>query len=360
MKKIKVLHISETFVTGVYTYIQSICAFTAQNPNIETHIIYSPNREGTDQHNFKKDFSSDTKLVALPMQREVSFYKDYKSLQDLKKAIKQIKPDVIHLHSSKAGVLGRIAAKSWPKARVYYTPNGYAFLREDISPLKQKLFKLIEQWMPKIYGSTTIACGDTEHEYAKAFGKSLMLRNGINIAELDNIKVSSKSELKSIVTLGRISAQKNPKLFNAIAEKFPELKFIWIGEGELRHLLTASNIEITGWLDRESALKQLATHDVYMQTSLWEGLPFTIIEAMALQKPVLATNVIGNKDAVSHQNNGFLCDNLEDFEKAIHQLQSEPERLKTFGEQSQKLAYEKFDRDKNFRGLIEIYSNHSH
>ncbi|WP_247653487.1 glycosyltransferase [Flavobacterium sp. CS20] len=112
MKKIKVLHISETFVTGVYTYIQSICAFTAQNSNIETHIIYSPNREGTDQLNFKKDFSPDTKLVVLPMQREVSFLKDYKSLQHLKKAIKQIKPDVIHLHSSKAGVLGRIARKS--------------------------------------------------------------------------------------------------------------------------------------------------------------------------------------------------------------------------------------------------------
>ncbi|WP_247653486.1 glycosyltransferase [Flavobacterium sp. CS20] len=186
------------------------------------------------------------------------------------------------------------------------------------------------------------------------------MRNGINLSELENINVSSNSNLKSIVTLGRISAQKNPKLFNAVAEKFPDLKFVWIGEGELRHLLTASNIEITGWLDRESALKQLATHDVYMQTSLWEGLPFTIIEAIALQKPILATNVVGNKDAVSHQHNGFLCGNLEEFENAINQLQSEPELLKTFAEQSQKLAYEKFDRDKNFRGLIEIYSKHSH
>lgn len=355
MKKIKLLHISETFVTGVYTYIQSICAFTAKNPNIETYIIYSPNRTGTSELEFKRDFSKNIELIPVSMQREVSFKKDYQSLQKLKDVIKQIQPDVIHLHSSKAGVLGRVAGKAYPKAKVYYTPNGYAFLREDISPLKQKFFKIIEKYIATLYGGTTIACGDTEYEYAQALGKATMVRNGINLSEIENIKVHSSSKLKSIVTLGRISAQKNPKLFNAIAEQFPDINFIWIGDGELRAALTATNITVTGWMERQNALRQLAKHDVYIQTSLWEGLPFTIIEAMALQKPILATNVIGNKDAVSHQNNGFLCDNLEAFKKAINQLQSEPELLKTFGDESQKLAYEKFDRDKNFKELVKIY-----
>ncbi len=357
MKQIQVLHISETFVTGVYTYIQSICAFTAQNPNIKTSIIYSPNREGTNQLDFKNDFSSDVKLIPVSMQREVSALKDYKSLRKLRKIIKKLKPDVIHLHSSKAGVLGRIAGKSYPKAKIYYTPNGYSFLREDISPSKQKFFKIIEKYIARFYGGETIACGDTEYEYAKVLGKSKMVRNGIDLSELEHIKVSPSSTVKSIVTLGRISAQKNPKLFNAIAEKFPDIYFTWIGDGELRETLTASNITITGWLDRQKALGQLAKHDVYIQTSLWEGLPFTIIEAMALQKPVLATNVIGNKDAVSHKKNGFLCDNLEEFEEAIEQLISKPSLLKTFAEQSQKLAYEKFDRNKNFGKLLEIYNS---
>jgi len=355
MKEIQVLHISETFVTGVYTYIQSICAFTAQNPNIKTSIIYSPNREGTSQLNFKNDFSSDVKLIPVSMQREVSAIKDYKSLQQLRKVIKALQPDVIHLHSSKAGVLGRIAGKSYPKAKIYYTPNGYSFLREDISPLKQKFFKIIEKYIAKLYGGETIACGDTEHEYAKILGKSKMVRNGIDLSELEHIEVKPSSKLNSIVTLGRISAQKNPKLFNAIALKFPNINFIWIGDGELRKELTASNITITGWLERQNALKQLAKHDVYMQTSLWEGLPFTIIEAMALQKPILATNVVGNKDAVSHQNNGFLCNNIKEFKKAIHQLKSKPELLKDFAKHSQRLAYEKFDRNKNFEKLEKIY-----
>jgi glycosyltransferase involved in cell wall biosynthesis len=357
MKEIHVLHISETFVTGVYTYIQSICAFTAQNSKIKTSVIYSPNREGTDELDFEKDFSENVELIPIRMQREVSLKKDFKSLKQLQNAVKQIQPDVIHLHSSKAGVLGRIAAKAYPQAKVYYTPNGYAFLREDLSKTKRKFFKLIEKYISKIYGGTTIACGDTEYEYAKLLGKAKMVRNGIDLSELDHIKVKPSSKLNSIVTLGRISAQKNPKLFNAIALKFPEINFVWIGNGELKHELTAKNIEITGWLNREKALKLLAKHDVYIQTSLWEGLPFTIIEAMVLGKPILATNVIGNKDAVSHEKNGFLCDTLEDFEKRIGQLISNPALLKRFGEQSQKLAYEKFDRNKNFEKLIRIYNN---
>lgn len=355
MKKIKVLHLSETFVTGVYTYIQSICAFTAQYPNIETTIVYSPNRIGTDKLDLENDFSKETHLVPVSMQREISLSKDYKSLKKLQKAIKSIQPDVIHLHSSKAGVLGRIAAKSYPKARVYYTPNGYSFLREDISTKKQKLYKFIEGIMPKLFGGETIACGDTEYYYAQQLGKATMVKNGIDLIPLDKIKIKTPQNLKSLVTLGRISPQKNPILFNEIALEFPNLKFIWIGDGELKHELKAPNIEVTGWLDRQHALEQLAFHDVYIQSSLWEGLPFTIIEAMALQKPILATNVIGNKDAVEHGKNGYLCNTPNDFKKAIDQLLSNPALLKKYGDKSKELSQNKFNRDLNFKALAEIY-----
>lgn len=355
MKKLKVLHVSETFITGVYTYIKTICAFTAKHPRLETTIIYSPNREGTADLDFDQDFDASVTLIPLSMQREVSPLEDYQSLQALKKLIRSIQPDVIHLHSSKAGILGRVASRVCPSARVYYTPNGYAFLRQDVSQLKRKLFYTFEKYTAKLYGGTTIACGDTEFYHAKKIGKSVMVRNGIDLNELQPLKTSLPVRLKTVVTLGRISAQKNPELFNAIAQKFPELDFVWIGDGELRHLLKATNIRVTGWLNREDALSQLAMHDVYLQTSLWEGLPFTIIEAMALNKPVLATDVIGNKDAVEHNKNGFLCKTLEDFEKSINQILENPELLKIFGEQSKTIAQEKFDRDKNFKDLVQIY-----
>ena len=58
-----------------------------------------------------------------------------------------------------------------------------------------------------------------------------------------------------ICTVGRIGFQKNPKLFNEIAQEFPDLQFTWIGDGELRNELTSKNINITGWLERKEVLK---------------------------------------------------------------------------------------------------------
>ena len=357
MKKIKVLHISETFVTGVYTYIQSICAFTAQNPNIETHIIFSPNREGTNNLDFGNDFSGEVQFYPISMVRQVSPLKDHQSLQKLKKTIKQIQPDVIHLHSSKAGVLGRIAAKAYPKAKLFYTPHGYAFLRNDISSLKKIFFKSIEKLIAFTFKSTTLACGDNEHEIAKSFGDSILIRNGVLSSDFSPSHLNKNVQLKSIVTVGRISYQKKPKLFNTIALKFPSLKFIWIGDGELKHELNAKNIEVTGWLERGDVLKKVASQDIYIQTSLWEGLPFTIIEAMVMYKPILATNVVGNKDTVEHQKNGFLCNDVNDFKKAIDLLQKDADLRLKFGLRSFEIAKKKFDRNKNFKKLVEIYTS---
>lgn len=82
--------------------------------------------------------------------------------------------------------------------------------------------------------------------------------NGINInqlRELIDTKNTSKINHYDVFTLGRISVQKNSRLFNEIALKLPKLKFLWIGDGELRSELTAPNITVTGWLTRHEALK---------------------------------------------------------------------------------------------------------
>lgn len=355
MKKIKVLHISETFAAGVYTYIKDICQYFDTISTVESFVIYSGKREDTEPEKFSKDFSKNTSLFQIQMEREISPFKDLKSLRLISKQIKKIKPDVIHLHSSKAGVIGRIASKSYPKAKVYYTPNGYSFVRQDISNSKRFLFKSIESLVNKMFGGVTIACGDTEYELAQGIGKALLVRNGIHLDSLKHLIKIANNDVFTIGTLGRMSNQKNPKLFNAIALKFPNIKFIWVGDGELKHELNAVNIEKTGWLKREEALNVLSNLDLYIQTSSWEGLPFTIIEAMTMGKPVIATNVIGNKDAVKHNYNGFLCDTLDDFETYISRVLNDKKLKEKFAKASLVRANEIFDRDKNFKELHEIY-----
>src|SRR5690606_16369073 len=229
MKKIKVLHISETFAAGVYTYIKDICQYFDNIDEVESYVIYSGKRKDTDPSKFTQDFSKKVTLIEVEMERDISPLKDVKSTIALYKKIKKIRPDIIHLHSSKAGVIGRIASKSYLNARVYYTPNGFSFLRQDISPIKKILFKTTEFLTNKLLGGITIACGDTEFELAKNIGKAVLVRNGIDIKSLGHIIKNSNNEIFTIGSIGRLSYQKNPSLFNNIAEKFPDLKFIWIG-----------------------------------------------------------------------------------------------------------------------------------
>ncbi|WP_431126927.1 glycosyltransferase [Flagellimonas flava] len=355
MKKIRVLHITEPFAAGVYNYVKEICGFFDSEKEFESYVIYSPNRNGTDFDKIAKDFSKKTKLIQLPMSREINFRSDIRAIISLVKQIRKIQPDVIHLHSSKASILGRVASAFYKKAKVYYTPNGYSFLREDVSNGKKGLFLFIEKWVVKIFGGTTIACGDTEYEHAKKIGRAFLVRNGVSPNEISEFKKPHTNGKFTIGTMGRLSPQKNPALFNQVAQEFPDIEFVWIGDGQLKTELTSSNVSITGWKIHSEAMELVNTFDVYIQTSLWEGLPFTIIEAMALEKPVVATNVVGNKDAVEHGHNGFLCDNLEDFTSGIGELYKNPEKLSKMGRNSETRCRALFDQHKNFTTLKKIY-----
>jgi glycosyltransferase involved in cell wall biosynthesis len=357
MKELKVLHISETFAAGVYTYIKDICQFLEPINGVKTYVIYSSKRKDTNPEKFERDFSTSTTLIEIEMSREISPLKDFKALLKIAKKIKEIKPDVIHLHSSKAGIIGRIASKAYSKANIYYTPNGYSFVREDISDRKKKMFRTIEKYITIYFGGVTIACGDTEYEHAKKIGESLLVRNGVNINDVYSFKKTVPNKVFTIGTVGRLSSQKNPKLFNEIAERFPEINFIWIGDGELKHEITSKNIEIKGWMPREKVLELVSSFDIYIQTSLWEGLPFTIIEAMVLEKPIIAKNVIGNKDAVKKGYNGFLCTSLEEFITSINILKQNKKLTKEMEIHSGVRAKDLFDRDKNFKLLYQIYKS---
>lgn len=358
---LKVVHIIEALGGGVYTYFRDLSTFFADdeiNKKIETTIIYSSNRKEIDPQKIKSEFSNGVNLIHINMVREFSPLQDLKSVYELRKELKKINPDVIHLHSSKAGVLGRVAYfLLFKKKKLFYSPHGFSFLRTDISRSVQNLYKLIEQSFQTLFGGTTIACGDTEFEIAKKIGNSKLVRNGIDINDIRKYAFENKNDKLTIGILGRITYQKNPGQFNEIALRFPDLNFVWIGDGELNSLLTAPNIKITGWLfDHESILKELNSIDVYLQTSLWEGLPIAVLEAMALEKPVIASNVIGNKDIVIHNETGFLFDEIVELGPYFQTL-SYSENRNLFAKKAFERCSELFDKNKNFEELITIYKS---
>lgn len=363
MKKLNIVHIVEALGGGVYTYFKDLTKFFGDEEikkNIHTTVIYSSKRKEIIPENITKEFSDQVELIELDMVRELSPLNDFKSTLKLRRLLKDIGPDVIHLHSSKAGVIGRLAAMQLSsKPMVFYTPHGYSFLRKDISPIKQNIFRAIEKYTQKSLGGITIACGDTEMEYAKQIGETTLVRNGINVKQIaEHYRPQNNSKL-TIGIVGRITFARNPNLFNEIAQRFPQYDFVWIGDGEFRESIIAKNIRITGWFfNPEQTFAELTKIDVYLQTSLWEGLPIALLEAMALNKPVVATNIIGNKDVIINGKTGFLFDKIEELYEIFPQLENKEFRQK-MGENAFERVNDYFNVSKNFKQLIDIYRKYS-
>ncbi|WGK65802.1 glycosyltransferase [Croceiramulus getboli] len=357
MQKRRVVHIVEALGGGVYSYFIELTQVLGPHPEIATTIIYSPSRQEIDPDQVVTDFHPAVELIALPMQRKLHPLKDWQTLNELTRLLGHLQPDILHLHSSKISVLGRLAkSRAHLDCRCYYSPHGYAFLRQDISGWKRAFYKQIEKWMAKHYGGITLACGDTEWAYAQEMGPALLIRNGVPIARVEQYRRSANtSGPLQIGILGRITEARDPAFFNTLAKRHPELEFIWIGDGHQRTILTSPNIKVTGWfMDREQAWECLSSLDVYLQISLWEGLPLAPLEAMAMHLPVIASRVIGNQDIVKHGETGYLCTSLNEFDQAIEKLKS-PEHRRELGQQGRARVADFFDSTKNFKQLIELY-----
>jgi hypothetical protein len=320
-EKKKILFIVEAMGGGVFTYIVDLANELVNN--FDMYIAYAVRKQTP--IDFKNYFDKRIQLIEVEnFGRSINPTKDIKAFLEIKKIATKVNPDVIHLHSSKAGALGRWAFDG-KKIPLFYTPHGYSFLMQNHSPAQRLIYKTVEIISGK-RNCTTISCSEGEHqETLKLTKNATYVSNGINISELQNM-VDSIGEAKShpftVFTLGRICYQKNPQLFNDIAMALPDVKFVWIGDGELRKELTAPNIEITGWAKREVALRYSMNGDVFLLTSLWEGLPISLLEAMYMRKLCVVNNVIGNRDVIHNEVNGFVCHDVDGFVKVIRKAQN--------------------------------------
>ena len=322
----RLLFVVEAMGGGLFTYIVSLA-----NQLIEDYDVYLAYavRPQTPQ-DYRDYFDSRIHLIEVEdFVRPISPRQDLRALAALIKIGRAVRPDIIHLHSAKAGVLGRLAY--WrARVPVFYTPHGYSFLMRQASPLKRGLYRMIEFAMARLR-STTIACSKGElDETLPLTRRALLINNGIDPDEIDccldrlpgaGDPVRQERNSFTVFTIGRICSQKNPVLFNQIAHAMPDIRFRWIGDGELRELLDAPNIEVTGWVSRRDVLKLADQADCFLLPSSWEGLPISLLEAMYLEKPCVVSDVLGNRDVIRNGENGFVCHELEQFVAAIRKAE---------------------------------------
>lgn len=317
MAKKKILMVCEAFGGGVFTYVSQLCNDMVDD--FDVYLAYSL-RPQTPK-NYKSFLDERVHLIEVKnFGNLLNVGSDIKVIKELHRIEDDIKPDIIHLHSSIAGGIGRIAFKG-KNNTVLYTPHGYAHI---LMGRNRKTF--VYEIMEKILGKTnavTLTCCESEDAVAKTLGKrTAYIETGVNLEDLSEALDAIKpvhNEKFTVFTLGRVCTQKQSALFNRIAELVPEAQFVWIGNGELENELTASNMEVTGWKARKEALAMAKGADAYVLCSYGEAIAMSLIENMFMKKLCLVSNTMGNKSVIKDGYNGYLCETAEDYAARIRE-----------------------------------------
>jgi glycosyltransferase involved in cell wall biosynthesis len=313
-KKRKILMVCEAFGGGVFSYVSQLCNDLS---NVyEIYLAYSIRRQTP--ANYRDLLSKKVKLIEIPNFGNLK--KTFKTIHILRKIEKSIQPDIIHLHSSIAGGIGRLAFKG-KKNTIIYTPHGYNYLMVGEKTVKGKYYKALEKILGRRNCITLTCCPSEEEEAKKLCKRAFCIETGVNLNELSKIALSlppkEKNKRFKVFTLGRICFQKQPALFNKIALMTPEADFIWIGDGELKNELTAPNVTVLGWMPRFDALRVASQADAFILCSLGEAIAMSLIENMYFKVLCLVSNTVGNKDVIVDKVNGFVCNSAYEYSQDI-------------------------------------------
>lgn len=357
---IHVVHVVESFAAGCLAAIATLCHSTQEGLR---HSVIHAARPETPK-NFAAFFPDNVAFYSLPMTRTIRPVQDWRAFVALRALLAQLQPDVVHCHSSKAGFLGRWAARSLDVPSVY-TPHGYAFLRTDVGRWQRACYKMAE-WVAARAGNALVACGREEYELACGLvGKNCKLicvPNAVNLQEMDALRqgmpVASPSferERVQVGTCGRMEPQRNPGLFAELAIAMKDAAaWIWIGAPSKTAALP-SHVKCSGWLSRSETLTRLAQLDIYVQTSLWDGLSYAVLEAMTFGKPVVATDIPANRAIVEHGVTGFLGASAQEMIAHLRLLAQDAALRRKMGEAARRRVEEKHDAARNYTVYGNLY-----
>jgi glycosyltransferase involved in cell wall biosynthesis len=351
----RIVHVCETLSTGTLSVLATlVCAQVRDGHKV--WLIGSQKRPDT-LPTWRDLMPVGLHFVDFPMEREISPADDLRAARALRKELLAVKPDAVHLHSSKAGALGRLAAFGLGLALVYQ-PHGLPYLRRDVSPTKQKIFAFIEFCLARL-GGTVVACSQGEFDALRGVAVKehmALICNGIAMEGLPSCSPGG-SPLK-IGTCGRIAAQKRPFFFAEVATALKDrARFVWVGDGDAdgRQALIDADVEVTGWRTRQQCLDHMAGLDIYIQTSEWEGMPISVIEAMAIGLPVVATDIVGNRDLIQGTDAGILISTPQDMIQVLAGLIDEAPRRRQMGESAHRVAHERYSSDAMVQSFYSVY-----
>lgn len=303
------------------------------------------------------------------LKREISPFCDILCLFKLRKNLIKLhnKYDLIilHSHGSKAGVIGRIISGTLPFVRSVHSIHGFA-VNPYIFPFKRFVYLNAER-VASCFGDAVVSVAAVHIRKSIEWGMSRKVRyycvhNYVNIDEF-RLKRKKDSVIR-IVTVANFKPQKNPLMWARTAVeltyRFDNVRFFYIGDGPLRkqveNLLAGNkNIKILGW--RSDVAELLSEMDVFFLPSRWEGLPLSVLEAMACGLPVIASAVDGTKEVIIDSVTGCLVDpdDLNGYVEKLSELIRYEKKRKTMGERGRERVKKHFSYGKMIKKIFDIY-----
>jgi glycosyltransferase involved in cell wall biosynthesis len=259
--------------------------------------------------------------------RKISLINDLTAAKEVRQVILRVKPDIIHTHTFKAGLLVRaqrnkIEASLDKKIKFVHTFHGHLFDDPEFKGFKAFAIKRIEKRLSK-KSDQLITVGEivkSDLDSKDIYGKSKTISIPPAVAPL---KLQSKSSaLKKygvknknrvrVLWLARVTGVKNPQRVIEIAKRLPEIDFYLAGGGDLLEIVkkqAPKNLKVLEWQDAKSILP---IADIFLSTSENEGMPIALIEAQLAAIPVVATNVGSVPEVILHNKSGLICSKSND------------------------------------------------
>ncbi len=322
-----ICHISQS-AGGVETYILNVLRYADPASFRHTVICYT---NGTLAEN-ARDAGADVILV--PMVRSISPGKDVVSLFRVWSVLREIRPDVIHAHSGKGGVFGRICG-TLLRIPVGLTPNAFSHLGQQGVPraIALAVEKLLSH-APCLLIASSPSEGKRAIEEVGWHPRKVTSRF-VNSIDLDESAVHhAPKDTLQVLMIGRLSHQKNPAMFvrvaHIVSRQNPSVRFTILGAGyasdeatqEVTQMIEERGlgdvVQLKAWAGKDVVEAELLQSDIYVSTSRYESFGYTTAEAMAKALPVVATDVDGSVDLIEPGKNGYLVKVDDDETMAFH------------------------------------------
>ncbi|MBI5997584.1 glycosyltransferase family 4 protein [Clostridium perfringens] len=291
----------------------------------------------------KKKINKKINFYNVPFTRNPLNFKNIIAFLKLYSLQKKNKYDFIHVHTPIASVYTRLLKRFFPSIKMIYTAHGYHFYKNS-SKLSWIIYYNIEKYLSK-YTDVLITINNEDYEVSKDFKCNRLIKMngvGVDFSEFKEINENEKIKIRKsigleeddfiIIMVGEHNKNKNQikliKTIQSIEEKYPKIKALFIGDGELieenKEYINKNkirNAKILGF--KKNVNEFINSSDVLCSLSYREGLPKNVIEGLACGKVIIASNIRGNNELVKNGENGFVVydDELEDIIINLYNLE---------------------------------------